>query len=148
MEIYNKLLPSDEHLRQRKLKTFQISDSSFYYSCRSWIYFITSNSRMNGNNSVIFISSPLKLSCSRILFVLGKDLEGCKYSEHAKVIHSYRFDLATSYRYRPFWRILTTSLRIRHKYDRAQNILHNQCAIPNNSKKMENHSSKKGRWTL
>lgn len=141
MKIYSKSPPNDKHLRWGKLKKIQILNSSFYSSCDFWVYFMTLKGRVNGNNSVDLIFVPLRLSHDPEHILCWE-----KISRVANVLNRLKwyifffFNLSVRNWYRPILWILTMSFRTKYKCDRAQKILHNQCAILNNSKKMENQS--------
>lgn len=49
-------------LDEESQKKFLVLNSSLYYSCYFWVYFITPKSRVNGNNSAVFIFVPPRMS--------------------------------------------------------------------------------------
>lgn len=77
-------------LDEESQKKFLVLNSSLYYSCYFWVYFITPKSRVNGNNSAVFIFVPPRMSQAlEYILCSENNLQGCKCSEHAEVIHSF-----------------------------------------------------------
>lgn len=60
----NKPPPNDEHLKEENWKNFNSQFIILLFILFLGLFHYTSNRRVNGNNSVIFIFVPLRLSCA------------------------------------------------------------------------------------